>query len=931
MTAVTFANPYLLLLLPVCVALTVWLGARAKRHSRFIRIFSVTLRSIGLCLLILAMAGTGLSRRADVTATIFAVDMSDSAKAHVDRALAVLREAEAFRTSKDAAGIVAFGGNAVIESVPSVDTKIGDLQSFVDGKYTSLAAALGMAQSAFPEGMTRRVVLVSDGLENADNALTAARALREAQIAVDVLPMQAEVFDEVQLVGLTVPRQVNKNLTYEIEAEIYSTTANAASISVYKNNTLVAASDVALRAGSNRFVFTDTAEEGGGTVYRAEVRPLRDRFAENNRAYAYGYVAAEPRILLLDYKGSAAELSKMLAASKANVTVLNAVAAPSELDRLNAYDCVVLADVPLDALPAGFDAMLESYVRNTGGGVVAVGGENSYALGGYYNTGLETLLPVEMRLKDMQEVPNLGMVIVLDRSGSMTSGSYGVSKLSLAKEAVIRSVDSLNAQDTFGVLTFDDGFEWAVPLALLGGSASAVQARLAQISAGGGTSILPALQEAANVLANADTKLKHIVLLTDGQAERSGYDTTLNLMANAGITLSTIAVGSDSDLRLLQELAERGGGRYYYTDEFTDLPQIFTKETTLAGKVYLNNRTFYPTVGTVSPLLTGVSALSPLDGYISTTAKPRADVVLRSDTDEPVLAAWQYGLGRAVAWTTDAVGRWTSGWLASGEGADLLRNAVSWTLRRQSHGDISLSLTMAGQNGELVLTTPFEDGVSAAAGVLAGMDGAEYPLTLRASAPGEFRATIDNIEAGAYVAGLTLATEAGEMNASLGVSVSYSAEYDMRRMERGAALLAKIAETTGGQVLKSAEDIYRPIQATAAAGTAVATELLTAALVLLLIDIALRRFPRVLLAWERWLNARLAALSAMWARTAQAAGKALQEKPLAPPAAQAPSEGEATKPIKPIRKKEKPGKPAEPSAAATTNTLLAHKRKREKL
>jgi len=917
MTDLTFTIPWILALVPVLVAATVFFGLRVQRRTRFARVFAIVLRGIGLTLLILAMAGTGLSRRADSTAHIFALDVSDSAAPGLTEALAAIR-AENGRTAKDAMGIVAFGADAVVEKLPAVDGTLGELYSWTDGAYSNLAAALTVAQSAFPEGMKRRVVLVSDGLETLGNALTAARTLAAAQIAVDVLPLQANGFDEVQLVSLTAPRQVSKNAEYELETTIYSTTDNTVSIAVYKNNRLIAESDVTVRAGENRFAFTDAADEGGGIVFRAEIRAARDRFTQNNRAFTYSYVADAPRVLVIGYENSAVEIVKILKAAGINVTATQAAAAPSALDRLNVYDSVVLADAPLDILPDGFAEALDSYARNTGGGVLCIGGENSYALGGYYNTPLETLLPVEMRLKDMEDVPNLGMVIVLDRSGSMTGGSYGISKLELAKEAVIRAVDALSPEDTFGVIAFDDGFDWAVPFDTLGGSASAVQWRIGQISPGGGTSILPGLTEAVNVLAQADTKLKHIILLTDGQAEQTGYNSVLAKMADAGITLSSIAVGSDADRRLLEELAEGGGGRFYYTDEFTDLPKIFTKETTLAGKAYLNQRTFCPTLGVLSPILTGIESLSPLNGYISTTAKPRADVILLSDTDEPVLAAWQYGLGRTVAWTTDATGMWTSNWLADGTGEAMLRNAVSWTLRRQDGGNVTLDVATNGKDSVLTLTTALSDTVTAVSGTLAGTDGAAHALEFRAAAPGSFRASVKDLEPGAYVAALTLMTPEGEQHIPLGVSVTYPAEYDMRRLARGEELLAKIAETTGGRVLTMEDALYRPVTAASFAGVNVTTELLVAALVLLLIDIALRRFPSLL--------NKLEALLGRWMKTAHHISSKLAE---AAEAFVQNTEKTNTAPLKTKETNVKVVKPPDTPAAApnTAGALLAQKKK----
>ena len=907
----TFTTPWVLALMPLLLAATVFFGLRAKRRTRFARICAIVVRSVGLCLLVLAMAGTGMSRQSDLTAHIFALDLSDSAAPGLSAALAAIQAGEG-RTDTDALGIVAFGAEASVEKLPSTDARLSELYSWADGAYSNLASALTVSQSAFPEGMKRRVVLVSDGLETLGNALTAARTLQAAQIEVDVLPLPAGQFDEVQLVSLTAPRQVSKNAEYELETLIYSTSDNDVSIAVYKNNRLVAAADVHVRAGENRFAFTDIADEGGGIALRAEIRAVNDRFTQNNRAFAYSYVADAPKVLVIGYENSEADIVKILKAAGVNITVTQAAAAPSTVDRLNAYDSVLLADAPLDVMPDGFADALESYARNTGGGVLCIGGENSYALGGYYNTPLETLLPVEMRLKDMEDVPNLGMIVVLDRSGSMTSGSYGISKLELAKEAVIRAVDALSPEDTFGVIAFDDGFDWAVPFAALGGSASAVQSRIAQITPGGGTSILPGLTEAVRVLAASDTKLKHIILLTDGQAETSGYNNVLAQMADAGITLSGIAVGADADRRLLEELSDKGGGRFYYTDEFTDLPKIFTKETNLAGKVYLNQRTFYPALGVVSPILSGITAFSPLDGYISATAKPRADVILTSDTDEPVLAAWQYGLGRTVAWTTDAAGMWTADWLADGTGEALLRNAVSWTLRRQDGGDVTLDTVMEGKDSVLTLTTALADNITAVTGVLTGADGMERAL--------EFRAAVKDLEPGAYVAALSTTAPEGERHVPLGVSISYPAEYDMRRLARGAELLTKIAETTGGRVLSLEDTLYRPVAAVSFAGVNVTRELLAAALVLLLADIALRRFPGLLNRLESFLRRGL--------QTARGAGVKLVS-------AASDFTKDADKPdmtVPKIKEKKPARKPVKPDAPPvetvnTANALLTQKRK----
>jgi len=312
----------------------------------------------------------------------------------------------------------------------------------------------------------------------------------------------------------------------------------------------------------------------------------------------------------------------------------------------------------------------------TGNGLLVSGGNNSYGLGGYKDTLLEAMLPVNMEAKSKEENPNLGLLLVIDKSGSMSDGQYGMTKLELAKEAAIRTTDNLGVKDSLGIIAFDHKTKWVVEPTKVEDK-KYLQNQIATIVPGGGTSILPSLEAAIDRLAKEDVALKHIILLTDGQAERTGYEPALSRLIREEITLSTVAIGTGADKQLLKYLALEGGGRYYATDVFTDIPSIFTKEAHIAGKKYLNEVTFFPKAITRNPILGGIDALPELEGYVATSMKELGGSILTGPDDDPILATWQYGLGRTMAWTGDMRGFFTSQWLGWKDNQQFWINSLS--------------------------------------------------------------------------------------------------------------------------------------------------------------------------------------------------------------------------------------------------------------
>ncbi len=844
---VNFTKPFYLFLIPVILVFLIYTVKKNETGSKYSRIIFTVMRALVCTLLILSMAGMSLGNTSDITTTIFTVDLSASAKDALPNIRGFLTDAQKSKGKEDWVGIVCFGEKAVLEATPAEEVTLGGgFLSYIKEGASNLADGLKLSASVIPEKTRKRIVLISDGNETDGDVLAQAKILKGQGIVVDVFPLKEEKKNEVQLSTLKVPKVINKNTEYDISLQIDSSVDTRTNIKLYKGSTMIADEWVSVTKGENKILFSDKTEKGGSVIYRAEITPEKDTLSRNNKAYANSYITDVPQVLLVEKNGSGTQWKKLLETAKVNLTVVSAESAPSRLEKLNLYDGVILADISVEEMPTDFPEALESYVKNTGGGLLVSGGENSFALGAYYNTKLEEILPVDMELKTEGENPGLGMVMVIDRSGSMTDGKYGISKMELAKEAAIRSLDSFQAEDSLGVIAFDDQAEWAVELQKTGENRGAIEKDIGSIQPGGGTSILPALKEACDKLENTDSKQKHIILLTDGQAEQGGYNQVIHEMRGSGITLSTVAVGSDSDIVLLERLAKDGGGRYYFTNEFTDLPEIFIKETILAGKDYINNRSFYPIQQDASPILAGVNGVAQLDGYIGTTAKTRADVILKSDKEDPILASWQYGLGRTAVWTSDMNNRWTGNWLGSPEGTNIMRNTLSWVMKKQAAQDISVEAERKGSYSQMTVSMPYNKEIAKVRATVLSSEHKQYKTELTSSAPGVYRGRTNATDEGAYIMNLQIEKKDGTVETvNSGFHLSYPEEFNVVEQGKGGGILAKVADITGGRVLQNGADTFAQEAQEVSAEKDISLLLLILALLLFLLDVAIRRFPVV--------------------------------------------------------------------------------------
>ena len=893
---VSFGAPGWLLLWPVLFGLALALHLLARRRIGDARArLALLVRGLLLAALVLALAGLSVTLPVDRLTTVFVVDLSDSVgNAGRQDALAYLREALEKRRGGDLAGIVAFGKDALVERLPAELAEVDRLASTPVRGATDIGAALRLAAAVFPDDAQKRVVLLSDGNDTTGAGQVEAVRAGARGIQVETRTIGLGAADEVLVERLGGPTVARLGEELELTAEVRSTAAQPGTIRLYELSTsglvLVATERASLREGVTDVVFRTTPDEAGFHVYRVTVEAGRDTFSQNNRADLGTLVQGEPRVLVV--AGStepAAELVAALEAERGEVETVTPELLPDSPATLSGYDSIVLVDTPRTRLTDRQMDAIQVTVRDFGKGLVMVGGTKSYGAGGYRDTPLEAALPVDMRVKDREKQPDVALVVVIDKSGSMDACHCntfdrnqavqlsGVRKTDIGKEAILRAAAALTERDELGVVAFNESAHWAVQTQPLG-QIGDLQADLGGIQPEGQTNIAAGLDQAVASLEEAAATRRHVILLTDGWSSSGQYDAIVARMKAAGITLSTVGAGGGAN-PFLEELARRGGGRYYGAANPASIPDIFLKETQQVSGQNIVEERFFPIQQASSPILRGLDAgLPALLGYNGTTAKAAATTVLVSSRSDPVLAQWQYGLGRAVAWTSDTTGRWAKNWVGWDGFTRFLSQLVAWTFPGEESGGIEARFVSTTAGTTLRVESVGPDGTPrdfyATSVNMIDPANASSRIVLAQVAPGTYEAPLGELAAGAYTLRVTQ-TLAGapSLGRTLGLVAPTPAEY--RLLGTNEPLLAAMRAATGGNVVATAEDAWVHDLGTTLRATELWPWLLLLALLLWPLDVFLRRVQltrRDLAAGADWVRAIPARRRRVAARPATTAG-----------------------------------------------------------
>lgn len=852
-----FARPLLLLLLPAYIALIYLIDRRGGRRSRRIkhRVARV-MRCLLTCLCVLALAAPSVVLPGGQQAVWILADASASARGMQDQMTQSVRTALENKDASVNAGVIAFGGNAMVEKPLAQDGTYNGVTTAVDAQASDLSSALTLASALLPEDAQGRIVVLSDGAT--EDVRAAAQQLAARGVTVDFQSFSGDALPDAQISQLNVPSRVYQGQSFTVTVQVTANHDTAGTLVLYQNRTPVSSREVTLRRGDNTFTFRDVAADTGVVTYEARLISEGDSCAQNDSMGGYVYVQGAPKLLLVEGRqGEGSEMAAMLSAAAMQYETVLPAQLPYDAEQLRQYDGVVLVNVDYDAADEEQWAALDSAVRVLGRGLTVIGGDSSYALGGYRGSKLEEMLPVTIDVRNKLDLPSLALMLVIDKSGSMSDGMFGTTRLELAKEAAMRAAEVLTPNDQVGVIAFDDAAKWVVNLQKAE-DVEAIQNQIGTIRPGGGTAFFTALYEATYALMNAQAQQKHIIFLTDGEAGDTGYLQLCDIMQQNDITLTTVAVGSGADQATLRTLAQQGGGRAYAANEFDNLPKIFTKETYLVSGSYVQNRTFTPVI-TEQSALTAFEGFPQLSGYLAATEKSLATVSLMSDREDPILAWWQYGAGRVVAFMADSRGAWTSEFLQWDQAAAFYGGMAAFTLPGEER-EGQLTTERQGDALRIVYTAPegAQTGLNTSVTALLP-DGTQTQLALQESAPGVYEGEIAAAQLGAYALRVEQRDASGELQRVMegGAVNGYSGEYDLRN-QNDESTLPYLSALTGGREITDSAEMLKSTHAVVRARRDLTQPLLWALMVLLLCDIALRR-----LSWdvalERYLNARRAA------------------------------------------------------------------------
>ncbi|MCO6046861.1 VWA domain-containing protein [Aeoliella sp. ICT_H6.2] len=779
---------------------------------------AVAARSGVFALVVLALADTQVMRTNNQLTVLYLLDQShsipdDQREAMVDFVNASI---EAHRQSEGSnrVGVMVFGRQPEME-IPPLDAMpvLGRIQSLVDPEYSDLEAALAHARGMFPGDTAGRVVLVTDGNENLGDAVAEAKVLADAGISIDVVPVPLPQQIEVAVEKLMLPAVVRDGEPFEIRAvlraDIQSDDRPAAGTvrivrQAFGREEIVAEQSVELPPGKTVLAVNDELGRSGFFTYEAQYSPAdprADGTARNNRATAFTQIVGSGQVLVIENaeeRGAHDRLVDALRRGGLEVELIDTTMLFSSLAELQRFDCVVLADVPLasggagDEVVAFSDAQLRMLVENTeslGCGLVVVGGPNSYGAGGWASSELEKALPVDCQIKDARVVPVGALGLVIDRSGSMDG-----EKIQLSKAAAIAAVRSLGKRDMVSVVAFDST---AVPIARLRqvDNGDRVSAAIQRLSAGGGTDMYPAFAQVIADLEKAEAAVKHIIVLTDGQTPNRPFDELLQRAKQAKITVSAVAIGGDAQIPLLTNIAGAGGGRFYAVRSPKAVPRIFMREARRVSRPLVRDLKppQTPVVASDHPILAGLSeGFPPIRGFVMTTLKDSSlvEVVLRSPVppnpeNSTLLATWNYGLGRVVAFTSDAGQRWTNSW-TGWEGYDAFFTKMVRSTMRPTDGVRNYTLATTTDDGVTTVVIDALDNednyvhqTTGMSGTVVGPDSEPMPLVVEQVAPGRYVGRFDSRQSGTYI--VAVAPQGGP-TLRTGVSVGYSPEYRAREM-----------------------------------------------------------------------------------------------------------------------------------------------------
>lgn len=895
---VQFDRPWWLLLIPVLGVACWWLSRRSlSGMAGWSRGFALAARILAIALLAGALAQAQTRRVTEAVGVTFVVDVSRSippgAQQWVDEWVVGAQNGQ--RAPDDLMGVVTVGETAIVQSSPGRGVRRVE-RHFLGGRDGSnLADGVRLAAAVSPRDAAGRVVLVSDGNETAGSLLRAAEQARALGVPVEVLAVESGHTDDVMVEDVQIPSGVRIGEPVSLRIVLNATTPVIGRLGVLEDGQPIdldpedpTRTTAVLRLDAGRQVISVPITPGRPGAYKYDVvyepiaalddegNPLDltgDAVIENNISSAVTFVSGEGATLVVsnDPEEAAPLLSALEAAAVRTVTVRSSEL-PSTLPELAAYEAVVLVNQSAYDSTTQQQELLRQYVHDTGGGLVMVGGPDTFGAGGWIGSPLADALPISLDPPQKRQMPMGALALVIDSSGSMSSSLSltGSTQQQMANESAIAALQTLTSRDEGVVVSFSGSPRLVVPRTTLADMNSVIR-QVRSISSGGGTNMYPGMLMAGEELMQSQAGVKHMIIVSDGHttgSDAEGVRIAGRLRA-AGITISVVSVGDGANDLLLSEIAVYGGGRWYQvraSDSKDLLPQIFMKEArTVRRALIWEGEPFSPALtGVPTETMRGISGVPPINGYVVAAEREGLSLVtLRGKEEDPIAAQWQHGLGRVVTFTSDASTRWAGPWVAWSGFNQFWEQHVRWAMRPQGNPVMRITTENRGDQTLVVVDALDPDGdrlnfVQFNARV-ATPDGEGAALALRQVGPGRYEGAFDSSKAGSYVVAANYGAPhqgGGTVEGAFRAAVTRSYPDEFRALGPNRPVLRQVAAITGGRVLTddplaadlwSREGMTMPVTLRPAW-----LVLLLAGVAVFLIDVGIRRVriePRAIGAW----------------------------------------------------------------------------------
>jgi Ca-activated chloride channel homolog len=768
------------LLLPL-----LWLLPHRGRNTRH-----TVMRTLLGALIVLALARPVMFVSNERTHHVFVIDRSESVSpARQARAASALATLRTSLRKTDPVSVITVGA--------SEDATL----SVVGASASSLGSALALAAAQIPDRSRGVVTLFSDGLATDQGWARAITTLRARGIPVHTVDVAAEETSDPYPATLRVGQGVRVGQTVRAVVDVVGT-GSEISVRLMGPDGELARAGPMRSEGRLAVPLEFEAPHAGFLDVTVRLDAAGDADSTNNTLRRVLAIQDPLRLLYVGarQRGGAERLAKLLGRG---FDVVDAGSGnPDERFPLDGYDLVVVDDRPAETLSAAFQQRLVEAVRAQGVGLLFAGGKASFGTGGYHDTRLAEALPVRIEQREEKRDPSVSLAIIIDTSGSMAG-----QPLELAKQIAQLTIRRLTPDDQVGIVEFYGAKQWAVPLQSAANRLE-IDRAIGRMQAGGGTVLYPGIEEAYYGLKNMRTRHKHILVITDAGVEDADFEGMVRRVARDGINLSSVLVGDGRYDDVMFNLASWGKGRYYAVADRFSLVELILKQMSTTqlpsyrtGQFPLLSRGGQGWWGNVDR-----SELPPLDAYVELEARPQAEVIIEeTGRSKPVLASWQYGLGRVTALMTEPLGDGTRSWRQWADYGAMLGRLIS----RTASDDEPVRYELDRYDGELRILAHRQTRDSAVMPLLRLEDGTPIPLVERA--PGVFRALlpVDVEEDVRIVAELQGASRS--LSRRL-VSLASEAIAPEKQVDPATGLdLARLAELTGGKTLDARATTLPPL------------------------------------------------------------------------------------------------------------------------